>query len=736
MSVEGSEGDRQEEMKAAILPKSGESVMSQLRWLLVGLTALIPAVSVAQQAKPKAMVGAYYFDGWSGGTDEIHLTKLLTTEYADRKPVWGWRDDTVEIMQKQIDYCADHDIAFWAFDWYYPEGKTKTTPLNNALGLYLKAPNRQRLKFCLLVANHEGFRIGPKDWDTCCENWIELFQKPTHLRLGGQPLLIILSHDELQKAFGGVDGVRKALDSLRAKAKKVGLPGVSIATCTSPGGHLGDLSRSGYTLLTGYNYPLGVFNGSGSQPFRKLIEGSEQIFNQFAQQAPLPYVPVITAGWDRRPWEQGQYPAEKMSAWYADRTPKQVEEFVRLGVRWMDKHPDKTTPQRLLLIYAWNENGEGGYLTPTEKDGTEYLKAVQRAVADREMPWVKVAEDKHGFILSQSGQPFIPWGFNYDHDEEGRLLEDYWEKEWPKVEADFQEMKQLGANVARVHLQLDKFMTGPDKANEASLGRLDRLVTLSEKLGIYLDITGLGCYRKRSVPEWYDRLDEKERWNVQARFWQAVVQRCAKSPAVFCYDLMNEPVVPGGKRNAGNWLGPPFMGGECGYFVQFITLDQADRPRPEIARQWCHKLVKAIRQHDQRHLITVGLVPWSLDRPGLTSGFVPKEIAPELDFIAVHLYPETGKVDEALDTLKGFSVGKPVVIEEMFPLNCSMADFERFIDQGQKTASGWIGFYWGKTPEECRKSSTIQDALILGWLEFFQKKTQAITGPAQERGTK
>ena len=37
-------------------------------------------------------------------------------------------------------------------------------------------------------------------------------------------------------------------------------------------------------------------------------------------------------------------PPEKMSVWYPDRTPKLVEEFVRLGVRWMDKHPDKTTP--------------------------------------------------------------------------------------------------------------------------------------------------------------------------------------------------------------------------------------------------------------------------------------------------------------------------------------------------------------------------------------------------------
>jgi hypothetical protein len=347
---------------------------------LACLVVIIPLPVDAQQPKPQAMVGAYYFDGWSGKTDKTHITKLLDTEFADRKPVWGWNDDTVETMQKQIDYCADHGIAFWAFDWYYPEGETKTTPLNNALGLYLKAPNCQRLKFCLLVVNHAGFHIGPKDWDACCDKWIDLFRQPTHLQLDGQPLLIFFSPDDLQRAFGGVEGVRKAFDSLRAKAKKAGLPGVSIAACTGPG-RLTNLARSGYTLLTGYNYPLGWLNGGGSQPFRKLIQGSERIFNRFAEKTPLPYVPVITAGWDRRPWEQGHYPPEKMSTWYPDRTPKLVEEFVQLGVRWLDKHPDKTTPQRLLLIYAWNENGEGGYLTPTVADGTKYLEAVERAIS-------------------------------------------------------------------------------------------------------------------------------------------------------------------------------------------------------------------------------------------------------------------------------------------------------------------------------------------------------------------
>lgn len=93
-----------------------------------------------------------------------------------------------------------------------------------------------------------------------------------------------------------------------------------------------------------------------------------------------------------------------------------------------------------------------------------------------EMPWVQVADDKQGFVAADSGKLFVPWGFNYDHDETSRLLEDYWDTEWPTVEEDFQEMKQIGANVARIHLQTAKFMTGPETVNEANPERLGRLV--------------------------------------------------------------------------------------------------------------------------------------------------------------------------------------------------------------------------------------------------------------------
>ena len=338
-----------------------------------------------------------------------------------------------------------------------------------------------------------------------------------------------------------------------------------------------------------------------------------------------------------------------------------------------------------------------------------------------ELPWIVVSADKKTFIEKSTGKPFTPWGFNYDHDTRGRLIEDYWEAEWPTIETHFHQMRVLGANVVRIHLQLGRFLSGPDQVNEKSLDQLGRLLKLAERESLYLDLTGLGCYHKADVPAWYDRLSEKDRWEAQARFWRAVATRCRGSSAVFCYDLMNEPVVAGGQRKAGDWLAGAFAGK---HFVQFINLDQKNRPRPEIAQKWVHHLASAIREKDRRHLITVGLVDWSLDRPGLTSGFVPTKIAGDLDFVSVHIYPKAGKGKEAIETLAGFAIGKPVLIEETFPLSCSISELETFLDQSRRYAAGGIGFYWGKTPAELSRSREIGDAITRAWLELFQKRAR------------
>jgi len=355
------------------------------------------------------------------------------------------------------------------------------------------------------------------------------------------------------------------------------------------------------------------------------------------------------------------------------------------------------------------------------------------------MEQIRVAKDGSGFVLDRSERPFHPWGFNYGPS--NRLLEDDWDTSWPAMVADFHEMKALGANVVRLHLQLGKFMVGPDQPNWKALKHLRRLVKLAERTGLYLDVTGLGCYRPSDVPAWYDALDQPGRWAAQARFWEAVAAQCAPSHAIFCYDLMNEPLVPAGRREPGQWYSGKLFGGYD--FLQWISLDQAGRPREELACRWIRELTAAIRKYDRRHLITVGLLP-STAQWGHFSGFVPKAVAPELDFISVHIYPEKGKVPEAVKTLKGFAVGPPLVVEESFPLSCPASDLEEFLLQSRGIACGWLGHYFGQTPEQFEalrraKQLTIPQALMSDWLELFGKLKPLMTGeplPAKRKQKK
>ena len=56
--------------------------------------------------------------------------------------------------------------------------------------------------------------------------------------------------------------------------------------------------------------------------------------------------------------------------------------------------------------------------------------------------------------------------------------------------------------------------------------------------------------------------------------------------------------------------------------------------------------------------------------------------------------------------------GKPVVIEETFPLRSGLDGFRDFLEASAAHASGWIGFYWGKTPEECRAGHEVADRAV------------------------
>jgi aryl-phospho-beta-D-glucosidase BglC (GH1 family) len=334
------------------------------------------------------------------------------------------------------------------------------------------------------------------------------------------------------------------------------------------------------------------------------------------------------------------------------------------------------------------------------------------------MESVRVSDDGKGFVLVPSGKPFRPWGFNYVGDHR-RIVEEYWEAEWPRVEKDFRQMRELGANVVRLHLQVGTYMKSPTEVDEAELQRLRRTLDLGQKNGLYLDLTGLNCFHLKEIPDWFDKLPEAERWQVQANFWEAIAKTCAGHPAVFCHDLMNEPIIgkPGKDEH-------PWLSGELGgyYFVQRISNEPGDRAVNDIAAAWVEKMVAAIRKHEPNHLITVGVIPWAQMIPGAKPIFYSPKAIEHLDFVSVHFYPASGKVDETVEALAVYDLGKPIVVEETWPLTCSLEELDEFIDKSNDRVEGWIAHYFGKTIEEHAADEWFFSRKVSEILAYWQKK--------------
>ncbi len=79
-------------------------------------------------------------------------------------------------------------------------------------------------------------------------------------------------------------------------------------------------------------------------------------------------------------------------------------------------------------------------------------------------------------------------------------------------------------------------------------------------------------------------------------------------------------------------------------------------------------------------------------------------------------------MDKALAALAVYDTGKPLVVEEMFPLECMLDELREFVARSADRADGWFGFYWGKTIEDYAKETDIQSAVMRLWLEYFKER--------------
>lgn len=143
---------------------------------LVGMiVGLLTAGTLLAANSPE--IGAIYFpgfhqddhyDAWFGeGWNEWSLLATAPPRFAGHqvlRPNKGRFDEAdPAVMAEQIDLAADHGIDAFIFDWYWYSGvRILQRPLEEG---FLQAPNRSRLKFALMWANHDWRDVFPAPVD-------------------------------------------------------------------------------------------------------------------------------------------------------------------------------------------------------------------------------------------------------------------------------------------------------------------------------------------------------------------------------------------------------------------------------------------------------------------------------------------------------------------------------------------------------------------------------------------
>ena len=274
------------------------------------------------------------------------------------------------VMDQEIRYAADAGLNYWAFLLYAEQNS-----MSVALKKYLASSQRDRLGFCVIL--HGNMGVSPKDWPAERNRLIGLLKERGYQKvLDGRPLVF---------AFGigssaGESGNRLA--DFRTVARDAGLNPYLVYMGWNPPADYAEQSRNGFDAVSAYAQPGDVAT------FAELARGLENGPWQRALQAKVPYVPLVTTGWQKQPRKDHPVSWEKDAAYQhqavfpAIATAAEIGAHLGRGLVFVNEHTD-VCPARTLLIYAWNEHDEGGWLSPTwtrEGPNTDRLDAIHRVL--------------------------------------------------------------------------------------------------------------------------------------------------------------------------------------------------------------------------------------------------------------------------------------------------------------------------------------------------------------------
>lgn len=344
--------------------------------LLGPVLALLLTVCLvrAEGERTQPIVGAIRWDGWYGEGAVVRAVEhsLGQPKYHFRLP-WFARvgaDGTVRIngdsqavIEREISYASQAGLNYWAFVDYWNEAPGMSIALNR----YLAAKDKLGIRYCLVEEGARLDKVGRTGWPRLVEHFRSGDYQTV---LAGRPLLFV---------FVKPTRLRRAdWDELKRQTVAAGLqPPYLVLMGWNPEQDAKAMVELGFDAVSAY-----ARGGSYSMTQPSYAEQCVLIRRdrwETWRALRVPCIPFASAGWDTRPrnerppfWMKevtatpdAVPPAQQKPLTDAvTATPDELAAHLREAIEWA-KTNRGINPANALLIYAWNEHDEGGWLQPT-----------------------------------------------------------------------------------------------------------------------------------------------------------------------------------------------------------------------------------------------------------------------------------------------------------------------------------------------------------------------------------
>jgi hypothetical protein len=319
----------------------------------------ITGAKLVKSIGDKVFTGAIYFSG-SPSTERNEMEGLLA--FDKYKHAWPYftivrSSTTIDIheanqavVDQEIQLASTAGLDYFAF-------------LGDGYGLkyYMRSSQKSKLKFTLLHGSDALFSSADKNY----EPFMGYIQDPQYLRVtkDGRPLIYIYSPGSYYDKVGQAEFKKELKAFSNAVEAKTGKRPIFVATATNLSGD--KLKDIGFEDLSFYFFTT----NSHAQTYPEFTESVETAWDKkrdALKASGIGVVPTASIGYDPRP--KGLNPRAHAygtdPAWVEQGTPEQIAQHVKNSVNWVKANPN-STHTKTVLIYAWNEFAEGGWLTPT-----------------------------------------------------------------------------------------------------------------------------------------------------------------------------------------------------------------------------------------------------------------------------------------------------------------------------------------------------------------------------------